>query len=207
MTIFVKHRINTLLELDGVNERYGVEIDVRYHENDLILHHDPFKHHLSNPCTLDEFLSVFEKKGLLIINIKTEGIEEQCINLLRKYNIQNWFFLDLSMPYFIKYSNRAKNNPTPYFSKKNLAVRFSDFEPIEYALSFEGKADWVWVDTFKEFPLSNEVYKKIKAAKMKICIVSPELQNHNEQMQQKINSEISHFEIDAICTKFPELWQ
>jgi hypothetical protein len=45
----------------------------------------------------------------------------------------------MSMPYFIKYANKAKTLEMKGFSKENLMVRFSQFEPIEYALSFKKK--------------------------------------------------------------------
>ena len=45
--------------------------------------------------------------------------------------------LDLSMPYFVKYSMIAKNKLINNFTIDNLAVRFSDKEPIEYALVYK----------------------------------------------------------------------
>ena len=47
--IFINHRINTIQQLDSVPKKNGAEIDVRYHNNDLILHHDPFNHQNTEP--------------------------------------------------------------------------------------------------------------------------------------------------------------
>ena len=43
--IYINHRINTIEDLQQVPLINGVELDIRYHQNDLVLHHDPFHHH------------------------------------------------------------------------------------------------------------------------------------------------------------------
>jgi|MDTB01.2.fsa_nt_gb hypothetical protein len=202
----IKHRINDILALRDLDPNYGAEIDVRYHEDSLILHHDPFSHQNKKCVELNNFLENWNSQGPLILNIKTEGIESQCINMLSEKKIVNWFFLDLSMPYFVKYSELAKKNTINSFSTDNLAVRFSDFEPIEYAIAFAGKAKWVWVDTFNMFPLNMNNYRALKNNGFKICLVSPELQNHPIKMIDIIKKEIIEMDIDAVCTKQPSLW-
>ena len=205
--ILIRHRVNTLDELKKVKLNEGAEIDVRYHKDKLILHHDPFSHHKNNCLLLKEFLSSWESLGPIILNIKTEGIEHECISLMNKFNLSNWFFLDLSMPYFVKYSNLVSKKKIIGFSKKNLAVRFSEHEPLEYALSFSNKCDWIWVDCFSHLPLNRDTYKSIKQANFKICLVSPELQGHTKENIKEFKSRVSKMEIEAICTKFPELWK
>lgn len=201
----IKHRINTLEELVSLDEGLGAEIDVRYHCNELILHHDPFCHHEKKFNSLENFLKNWRNsENTLILNLKTEGIEESCIELINSYKISNWFFLDLSMPYSVKFANFIDAQG---FSSKNLAVRFSDFEPIEYSLSFKDKARWVWVDTFKEFPLNMQSYEKLKNANFKIILVSPELQKHDLSMIEEIQKTTMDMKIDAVCTKFPDLWK
>ena len=201
----IKHRLNTLEQLISLNGNLGAEIDVRYHYNELILTHDPFFHHEREFITLEKFLKNWKNlKNTLILNIKTEGVEESCIKLLNSYRTSNRFFLDLSMPYFVKYANLVN---TKRLSSKNLAVRFSDLEPIEYSLSFENKVKWVWVDTFKEFPLDIRSYEKLKKANFKIILVSPELQDHDISMIEEIKKITQNMKIDAVCTKFPKLWE
>ena len=43
--IIIQHRVNKLEDYKKVPFPYGIEVDVRYHENNLILNHDPFDHH------------------------------------------------------------------------------------------------------------------------------------------------------------------
>ena len=204
--IYINHRINTIEELMKVPEQNGIELDIRYHENELILHHDPFNHHKNKPEVFENLLKKRYHKGPMILNIKTEGIEKICIELMNNYKISNWFFLDLSMPYFVIYSNIAKNNEITGFSKENLAVRFSEYEPLEYALSFSGKAKWIWVDCFTTMPLNQSSYDKIKKAGFKICMVSTELQKHQLIKISEFKEQITNLTIDAVCTKRPDLW-
>ena len=53
------------------------------------------------------------------------------------------------------------------------------FKSIESVELVRNMVKWVWVDCFNNFPLNTHAYWKIKLAGLKICIVSPELQNHN----------------------------
>jgi len=204
--IIIKHRVNTLEDLKNVKKENGAEVDVRYHNNEIILHHDPFNHHQNNDLLFEEFLCSWTSNGPLILNVKSEGIENKCIDMMSKFRIRNWFFLDLSMPYFVKFTNIAETKTIKGFTPSNIAVRFSEFEPIEYALSFSGKSEWIWVDCFSYLPLNTKLYKLIKKESFKICLVSPELQNHSKDRIKEFRSQVSLMEIDAVCTKYPHLW-
>ena len=204
--IFIHHRINTIQDLKDIPLMDGVEVDVRYHKNTLILHHDPFHHHEIYTDTLEIFLQNWNSKGPIVLNLKTEGIEKRCIELMAKYEVKNWFFLDMSMPILVKYSDKAKKKEFKYFSPDNLSVRFSDREPIEYALSFKGKASWVWVDYFSHFPLNEKNVFLLKNAGFKICLVSPEIQNNSIFNTNQIVDICSNLNIDAVCTKNPQAW-
>ena len=205
--ICINHRINTVEELKTVPLQNGIELDIRYHNNSLILHHEPFHHHEHHPEMFETLLKQWKHKGPIILNIKTEGIEAACIDLMNTYHIQNWFFLDLSIPSLEKYAQHTVNKGIQGFSIANLAVRFSEYEPIEHAVAFAGKAQWVWVDCFTHLPLNQEVCKKLKDSGYKICLVSPELQKNPTNQIEVVKSQIKGFDIDAVCTKYPELWE
>lgn len=199
MMIF-NHRVNH--SSDFSVSMQGVEIDLRYHDQDIVLAHDPF-HGGHDVQTFREFLGDIPKSTHLILNLKTEGIENNCIQLLEGRT--NWFFLDMSMPYFVKFSHLINS---PKYSKDNLCVRFSEYEPIEYALSFKNKVGWVWVDFFSNSPLTEKHYLTIKKY-FKICLVSPELQGHDISTVKSYIKEIKDrkMTIDAVCSKDPSLWK
>ena len=205
--MYINHRINTVEELKTVPLQNGIELDIRYHNNSLILHHEPFHHHEHHPEMFENLLKQWNHKGPIILNIKTEGIEAACIDLMNNYHIQHWFFLDLSLPSLVKHAQYAVGNKIKGFSTANLAVRFSEYEPIEHALAFAGKAQWVWIDCFTHLSINQEIYKKLKDSGYKICLVSPELQKHPINQIEVFKNQIKELDIDAVCTKYPNLWK
>ena len=134
----------------------------------------------------------------MILNIKSERIEERVLEELNaSKNVRDYFFLDSSFPMIRKLIS---------LGERRVAVRYSEFEPIEYALALKGQIDWVWVDCFTHLPLDQSAYDKLKPH-FKICLVSPELQGHSKDRIPEFAAQIRDFEVDAICTKVPALWQ
>lgn len=190
--LYIRHRINTTRNLKTVPGYMGVEVDIRYEKNKLILQHDPF-------CEgeyFEDFLKEY-KHAFIVLNIKSEGVEEETLLLLKKYNLKGYFFLDLSFPSLIKLSKGGE---------KNIAVRFSEYEPIEQSISLKNMVKWVWVDCFNNLPIDDKSYEDLKKH-FKLCIVSPELQNHSTDRISEFKKVLSKYDIDAICTKVPEIWE
>ena len=77
--IFTAHRINTIKKLKSIPYYYGIEVDVRERNNNLILSHDPFK----SGERLDKFLKYYNHK-FIILNIKAEGLEKKVFRLIKK---------------------------------------------------------------------------------------------------------------------------
>ena len=191
----IAHRINTIKLLEETPIDFGVEVDIRSENNNLIIHHDPMTH--GEP--FKNWMKAF-KHRTLILNVKEEGLEEPLIQLMNQYNVEDYFFLDQSFPFLRK---------TALLGESRCAVRVSEYENIETALSLSGMVDWVWVDCFNKFPLSYTDFQKLVNAGFKICIVSPELQGRTENTHiVKFRDDIELLGIlgDAICTKYPDLW-
>ena len=165
----IAHRRNTLNELISTPEKYGIEVDVRSYGNKLVIHHDPFIEGES----LEDWLEAYQH-GTLILNVKDEGLEARLIELMKTHGIADYFFLDQSFPFLIKWSNAGE---------RRCAVRVSEFETIETALTLAGKVDWVWVDCFTHFPLSQQDAQKLKNAGFMLCLVSPELQGRSAEIE------------------------
>jgi len=190
-TQFICHRINTSEELSNIDKQFGVELDIRddHSSGKLILAHDPF-------ITGEYFEKYLENynHNTLILNIKSERIEAECLLLLEKHNITNYFFLDSSFPMIYLLNEKYKNN--------NNACRFSEFENINFFLENTNMFSTIWVDCFTKFPLDNERYKLIKKENKNICLVSPELQKQSEKIQTYREYIIKNNIIpDMICTK------
>ncbi len=188
MTHYIAHRINTLAELKELPVEYGVELDLRDYGDRLILQHDPFK----GGEDFEEYLKQYHH-GTMILNIKSERIEHRVLELLIKYDIDNYFFLDSSFPMIHLLSNQGE---------KRCAVRFSEFEGLDTILAMAGKIDWVWVDCFSKLPIDPSSFKKLTQAEFKLCLVSPELQGRPQDIdtyRKWLHGQEIVF--DAICTK------
>ena len=206
-TEFIAHRINTTAELEDIDKQFGVELDLRddHKTGKLILSHDPF----ADGEYFEDYLKKY-KHNTMILNIKSERIELECLKLIEKYessennNATNtklkYFFLDSSFP-MIYLLNKDYNN-------QNIACRFSEYEPINQFLEIRDKVKYLWVDCFTKFPLTSEIYNTIKLNKksdkydIKICLVSPELQKQSQKIDEYREYIIENGIIpDMICCK------
>lgn len=191
----IAHRRNTLAELQATPTEYGVEVDLRSQGEHLIIHHDPFTPGEPFGPWIDAY-----RHGTLILNVKEEGLEARLIALMAEKGITDFFFLDQSFPFLVKWSRAGEHR---------CAVRVSEYEGVESALTLAGKVDWVWVDCFTRFPLTGADAQRLQDAGFKLCLVSPELQGRDAESGIPALSDLLRAEgirPAAVCTKRPELW-
>ncbi|MBN2368844.1 hypothetical protein JXC34_07510 [Candidatus Woesearchaeota archaeon] len=182
------HRINTIEELKKIPKDCGVEIDVRAYGDKLILNHEPH----ADGEDLRAYLTYYDH-AFIIFNIKEDGIEEEVINLAKEHKIENFFLLDVEYPFIYKSTQKT--------GFRKLAIRYSEVEPIEFALSHKGKADWVWVDTNTFLPLDKKSYSDLKDAGFKLCLVCPERWGRPEDIPKyKRFMAENNLELDAVMT-------
>ncbi|MEI7973188.1 MAG: hypothetical protein WCH11_02350 [Bdellovibrio sp.] len=200
----VHHRVNRIEDLKALASAQtrvlaGCEIDLRSQaENPGHLHlsHDPWQLGDAFEDWLKEY-SRWQFSGPLILNTKEDGLEQRCLDLLRKYSISSFFFLDTNLPSLVRCSRQSDMAP-------RLCVRVSSFEGLSGALAFKDQVEWAWVDCFQGRPLPEEEVERVSLS-FKICLVSPELQ----QQRPEAISRFSHLQkwASAVCTKFPEVWE
>jgi hypothetical protein len=178
---FVIHRVNSIADLKIVPEEYGCEIDIRTDGSRLILNHDPFLKGDSLADYLDEY-----KNGTLVLNIKESGIEDIVFDEVRKRDIKSYFLLDVEFPYLYSASEKGE---------KNIALRFSEKEPIENVSLFQDKVDWIWIDTITRMPINKNNVDILK--NFRVCLVCPSRWGRNE--------EISKYKSELIKLDFQEV--
>lgn len=186
----VAHRVNTLTELSKVPSHLGIEFDVRESPLGPLVTHDPWK----DGVELRSFLQHCNH-AFYIVNIKSEGIEFDVVDLLHSHTIEPFFLLDCSFPMIVRLANRGE---------RRLAIRVSEYESIETALAMAGKVDWVWVDVFTRIPVTPAECQTLRDAGFKMCLVSPELQGRPDDVvayRDAIGTEM-----DMVCTKVPSTW-
>jgi len=192
----VAHRRNTIEQLRETPRQYGVEVDIRSRGEDLIIHHDPFIEGVQLEAWLGEY-----RHGTLILNVKEEGLEQRLTSVMAGAGIEQYFFLDQSFPFLLR---------TARGGERRCAVRVSEYESVETALSVASLVDWVWVDLFTGALPSAGDLSRLKAAGLRLCLVSPELQGRDpaaEIPRLRVFLSDQGVELDAVCTKQPSLWE
>lgn len=193
--IVVSHRRNRISELAATLPTLGVEVDVRSEGGRLIVAHDPFV----PGEDFERWLGSYRHR-LLIVNVKEEGLEERVLRHLEGAGVEDFFFLDQSFPFLIR---------TVRQGERRCAVRVSEFESVQTALSLAGLADWIWLDCFEGFPIPAEDAARLRRSGFRLCLVSPELHGRTDPdeigpIRRWIDSE--GVVIDAVCTKLPARW-
>ncbi len=190
---YIAHRINTLAQLRKLPVEYGAEIDLRDDLTGRIyIQHHPFE----QGEDFEDYLKEYHH-GTMILNVKSERIEHRILELIEKYCIENYFFLDSSFPMIKLLSDMGEHR---------LALRYSEYEGMDTIESMAGKADWVWVDTFSRLPLDGKSFLHIKEMGYRLCLVSPELQGQPEKImlyqEQMINEKL---QFDAVCSNIENI--
>lgn len=199
----IAHRINTIEELINTDSCLWVEIDLRMwissrKEYEIILHHDVFEN--GKPVVADSFAEWLEhyKHKLIILNIKESWIEDKVLEMVETAWVEKYFLLDVEFPYI--YSSTRKGN-------RNIAIRYSEDEPIEQALLYKDKADYLFIDVQTKLPIDSEVIEQMKG--FKTCLVSPDRWGREEDIiEYKKQMEDLWFDLDMVMVwkKSMHLW-
>jgi len=183
---FIIHKINTIKGLNQIPEEYGCEIDIRTDGSKLILNHDPF----TSGDLLTDYLDEYNN-GTLVLNIKESGIEDDVLKEVNKRGIKSYFLLDVEFPYLFSASKKGE---------RNIAVRFSEKEPIENVLIFKDQLDWVWIDTITKLPINKSNQKFLK--RFKTCLVCPSRWDRNQEISiYKNRIKTDNLKVDMVMTE------
>ena len=199
MPIFVAHRINNLKNLSMIEKNVGIEIDIREDNQDIVLAHDPFTKNVQDKIKLIEILPFFENR-FLIINVKSERIEQRFIEISKNYlKRNNYFFLDSSLSVI----NQYRNNKDFIFCS-----RYSEYESLLTSKMLVKKklTNWIWIDVFNKLPINKKISITLNNIKAKKCLTSPCLLGREEDIK-KYAKIIKRFDlnIDAICCKYKNI--
>ena len=192
----IAHRRNTIAELRDTPVQYGVEVDIRSQGSRLVIHHDAFV----TGEFFEDWIEAY-RHGTLILNVKEEGLEDALLGIVARRRIEKFFFLDQSFPFLMRYANRGE---------RRCAVRVSEYESVDTALTLAGRIDWTWIDCFTRFPIDGAQARRLQQAGFRLCLVSPELQGRDAATGIKaLRSLLTELAVtaDAVCTKRPDLWE
>ncbi|WP_086235176.1 hypothetical protein [Campylobacter devanensis] len=90
--------------------RGGVETDIRDYNDSLVISHNITT---QNSLSLEQFFEIYNSfninyKATLALNIKANGLQE-IKSKISQYNIQNYFFFDMSAPDALAYIKYGLN--------------------------------------------------------------------------------------------------
>ena len=199
MTLVVAHRRNTPDQLTQTPRELGVEMDLRSQGDRLVVTHEPF----DDGVDFEEWLDSYDH-AFLVANVKEEGLEERVEAALAARGIEEWTYLDQSFPFLVKTLRRGETR---------CMVRISEYESVKTALALVPplvpRPRWVWLDSFTgELPSARDLAGLARAS-LRIMVVSPELQARDPEPEVagiRHRLAAAGLELDAVCTKRPELW-
>ncbi|EKK0831083.1 hypothetical protein PKB33_001504 [Campylobacter lari] len=173
---------------------FGIETDLRDMLGQIVISHDMS----NNSClTLDNFFALyqsFSNNFPLALNIKADGLQNVLKEFLEKYDVNNYFVFDMSVPDALLYIKAGFN----------VFTRQSEYEKQP---SFYNEACGVWMDEFYEHWINEKTIQEHLENNKKICIVSPELHKKDFKKEWQEYKEISK-KLDSgdslmLCTDYP----
>jgi glycerophosphoryl diester phosphodiesterase len=167
---------------------FGVELDVRDKNGELMVSHDPTKSF--DILAFGEILDLFKGyDSMLAINVKSDGILPNLESALTGFDHRNYFIFDMSVPEAINY---LKSGLPTY-------MRLSEYEPYG---ELHERSSGIWLDAFHSdwWIRASEIFRSRK----KICVVSPELHGRHELDAWHFLRSIDTTAELFICTDKPE---
>lgn len=183
--------------IDAINKAFdqgfGIESDIRDLDGKLVISHNP----ADGTCPMAEevfkLMRDHQDQYCFAVNIKADGLKEMLGGLLLKYQIDNYFTFDMSVPQMLEY--RAKG--IRYYTRQSEYER----EPVLYH-----EAAGVWVDAFEDDEwITEELIQKHLENGKTVCIVSPDLHKKDnlEFWKRFISYELNWKKI-MLCTDNPD---
>ena len=170
---------------------YGTETDIRDIQGKLVISHDMPQ---GNEITFEELLQIMGGRNLpLALNIKADGMANEILRLLKKYNHTNYFTFDMSIPDMVVQL------------KTELTV-FTGLSDILSPAVLLDQAKGIWLDCFNSDWYDSKLVDTYLEMGKSVCIVSADLHKRDVKDQWSIIKQCKHFDSDSLmlCTDYPE---
>lgn len=172
---------------------FGTETDIRDLNGHLVISHDMADSSSISAGYLFELYNQHPSAPTLALNIKADGLQTALKQSLDKYDVDNYFVFDMSIPDTIGYIKQGIN----FYSRQ------SEYEPQP---AFYNECKGIWLDAFTGTWYNNEVITGHLNNNKKVAIVSPELhKRHHLPLWQQLKDGNLHLQSGVIlCTDIPE---
>lgn len=175
---------------------FGTETDIRDLDGTLVISHDAPKRSSQGLLTVEDFFMLYKENGKnlpLALNIKSDGLQSALIDLIKEYDILNYFVFDMSIPDTIGYIK----NGIKFFTRQ------SEYEIDPALIDY---SDGIWMDEFLGHWINEKVINTHLANNRKVCLVSPELHKREylKEWDDYKKIEVTADKNLMLCTDLPE---
>jgi hypothetical protein len=154
---------NTIIAFENsFKNGFGTETDLRDYRGKLVISHDIADENCISANQFFEIYKSYSIKSTLALNIKSDGLQKKLFDLLKKYEIENYFVFDMSIPDTLGY---LKHNLSFY-------TRQSEYE-LTPSLYEESKG--IWLDCFEKIWFKTELINNHISNTKTVAFVSPDL--------------------------------
>jgi glycerophosphoryl diester phosphodiesterase len=185
---------NTLEAFDrAFANGWGVEIDVRDLDGELVVSHDPPARGALRFADVVDAYRAAGAPGRLAVNVKADGLQISLRSALAELDPSGWFTFDMSVPDAIT----SLRHGLPVFT------RHSDIEPEPVLYR---AAEGVWLDDFGGGWLTEGLVTAHLDAGKRVAVVSPELHGRDHQRTWSTWREWTVWRRPGVslCTDFPQ---
>ena len=173
----------------GYDLGLGTETDLRDCQGELVISHDPPE---KDAMTFNAFLEMTPRSAFLALNVKSDGLANRAIEILKHHRHESFVFFDMSIPDMRSYLRIGAP----------VAVRLSECEPWVDMLF--ASAPYIWLDAFEGDWYDHAYLTKLLETQKQILIVSSELHGRSPDAQWALLDSFSQSDKLTLCTDFPE---
>lgn len=150
---------------------YGLETDIRDRNGTLVVSHDPAT---DSAIKFDRYLEIAASSNIMLaLNIKSDGIGQYLKRSLDRFDIENYFVFDMSIPEMFNYWRLGLK----------FYTHISDLCRHPPALE---NAAGIWLDCFNSLWYDTSNLKNIISLGLPVCVVSEELHSRENLQQWEI---------------------
>ena len=173
-------------------EGFGTETDVRDSKGHLVISHDM---PLGDEEELSYFLSIVASHQptqvlTIALNIKSDGLVDALLNVLKDYPDLDIFVFDMSIPDMRSY----------LMAGFNVFARMSE---VETEPAWLEQCSGVWLDSFDSDWFSEKIVVDLLNSGKRVCIVSPELHGRNYNSLWQTLQPLREYSGLILCTDHP----
>ena len=171
---------------------FGTETDLRDIAGKIVISHDM---PTGDEISFEDVLEIMNGRNLpLALNIKADGLVNEILRILKKYNHTNYFTFDMSIPDMVVQS-------------KTDIKFFTGMSDILKHPVLKDRANGIWLDCFNGDWYGKKLIDDLIGAGKIVCIVSSDLHGRNTDYQWNIIKESEGFNSDnlMLCTDKAQL--